>query len=434
MIFKNTQVNKKNNCLTRRNFLAATAISAAAVSPLVIASSVLGREGQIAPNEQIPLAMVGYGNRGGEIIRGFRDTRRGFRAIAFADCKESQRERAKRDTDNYYKNTDSKTYEKYEDILARDDIDVIVIATPDHWHTKIAIESCKAGKDVFSEKPLTHTPMESREIVAAARKYNRVCSSGSQRVWEDYGKNMAEIVRSGGIGEVKEAWFSTNHEGLDCYLPAQEIPKGFDWDRWLGPAPWRPYNGERCSGNYGGGWRRWWDYGNGFFADWGAHRLGGILYILGIDDQEPVEMLPPKCEANPLDCVVYVYKDGVKIYHTRERGTMPTHDVTIVGSEGTISNRNFRNFKPIGTPNIRRYSGGTGNIQDDFHYCVRNRLRPFQDFLYGAATATACQLANIVVRVGRPLKWDAEKTAFINDDYANRFVVKPKRGTYEING
>ncbi|MDR2171087.1 MAG: Gfo/Idh/MocA family oxidoreductase [Planctomycetaceae bacterium] len=432
MTQKNTQVNNTTDKISRRELLAATAISAAA-SPLFIPSNALGREGQVPPNDQIPLALIGYGNRGGDIIRGFRDVRRGFRAIAFADCQERQRERAKRDTDAHYQNKDSKVYERYEDILDRDDINVIVIATPDHWHTKIAVESCKAGKDVFSEKPLTHTPMESREIVAAARKYNRVCSSGSQRVWEDYGHKMVEIVQSGAIGEVKEAWFSTNHEGKDCYLPAQEIPKGFNWDRWLGPAPWRPYNSERCSGNYGGGWRRWWDYGNGFFADWGAHRLGGILYILGIDDQEPVEMLPPNCEANPQNCVVYIYKNDVKIYHTVERTNMPQHDVTIVGSEGTITSRDLKNFKPIGTPKVRRYNGGARNIQDDFCYCVRNRIRPFQDFLYGAATATACQLANIVVRMGRPLKWDAQKTAFVNDEQANRFVVKPKRGQYEIN-
>ncbi|MDR0390532.1 MAG: hypothetical protein LBH59_01395, partial [Planctomycetaceae bacterium] len=138
-------------------------------------------------------------------------------------------------------------------------------------------------------------------------------------------------------------------------------------------------------------------------------------------------------EANPLDCVVYVYKGGIKIYHTWV-GNLPRHDVTIIGSEGTISTSNLGNFKPIGTPKVRRYSGNTRNIQDDFCYCVKNRLRPFQDFQYGAATATACQLANIVVRVGRPLKWNAEKTEFVGDEQANRFVVKPKRGQYEING
>jgi predicted dehydrogenase len=433
MTQKLNRVNKKLNSLNRRELLAAAAIGAA--SPLFLPTAILGRENNIAPNEQIPMGLVGYGNRGGEISNGFRNLKRGFRVLAFADCKEDRRKAAKEHTDRVYNNNDCKVYEKYEELLARDDINVVAIATPDHWHTKIAVEACKAGKDVYSEKPLTHTPMESREIVEAARKYNRVCSSGSQRVWEDYGQHMAAIVKSGAIGEAKEAWFSVGDAARDCYLPAQEIPKGFNWDIWLGPAPWAPYNGERCSGSYGGGWRRWWDYGNGFVADWGAHRLGGILYILGIDDQEPIELLPPKCEENPQDCVVYIYKNGIKIYQTHERHpTMQRHDVTIVGSEAKITNRDRGNFKPKGAVDVRRYSGGAGNIQDDFCYCVRNRLRPFQDFKYGAATATACQLANIVVRLNRPLKWDAEKTAFIDDEQANRFVIKPKRGQYEIKG
>ncbi|MDR0521178.1 MAG: Gfo/Idh/MocA family oxidoreductase [Planctomycetaceae bacterium] len=416
----------QNICLNRRRFLAVGA--AALASPLVLPSRILGREKFFAPNEQIPMAMVGYGNRGSEIAGGFLDRRRGFRMLAFADAKKNRREEAKNRTDKQYGNSDCKLYERYEDILDRDDIAVIAIATPDHWHTKIAVEACKAGKDVYSEKPLTLTPAECRQIVAAARKYNRVCTSGSQRVMQDYGY-MAPVIQSGAIGEVKDAFYNVGGPPDDAYYPPEKVPEGLDWDRWLGPAPFVPYHPERCSGNYGGGWRRYWDYGNGFLADWGAHKLGGILYVLGIDHLEPLEILPPKCEKNPENHLIFLYPGGIKIHHVP--GTR--HDITFAGSEGEYRHQTDRNrIKPLCHVDVRQYSGGANNIQDDFAYCVRNRLRPFQDFAYGAATALACQLANICYKVNRPLKWDAENTAFIGDEQANRFVSRPKRAPYEI--
>jgi hypothetical protein len=410
--------------MNRRSFLAAATTTA--VSPLVLSSSVLGRDGAVPPSEQIVTALIGYGNRGHEVLGGLLGNRKNFRMVAICDCYEKQLKAGTNRVNATYNNTDCKSYSRYEDVLDWSDIDVVAITTPDHWHTKIAVEACKAGKDVFCEKPLTLCPIESRQIVAAARKYNRVCSSGSQRVMEDYGY-MAPIVQSGALGEIKEAFLQVGGSPNDCYLPEEAIPVGFDWDRWLGPAPWAPFNAGRCSGNYGGGWRRFWDYGNGFLADWGAHKLGGILYVLGIDHLEPIEILPPKCEANPENYLTWIYPGNIKIHHVNSG-----HDITLVGSEREFRHQQDRgNIKPLHAVDVRRYSGGAGNIQADFAYCVRNRLRPFQDFFYGATTATACQLANITYKLNRPLKWDAEKTMF-NDEQANRFIARPKRSPYII--
>ncbi|MDR0870461.1 MAG: Gfo/Idh/MocA family oxidoreductase [Planctomycetaceae bacterium] len=410
--------------LSRRNFL--TAAVAAAASPLFLSSRVLGREGYVPPGEQLVFGHIGYGNRGRDVVGSFIG-RGEVRYVASCDCYKKQLTELTNRINGHYKNNDCKAYDRYEDLLADEKIDVVSIATPDHWHTKISVEACKAGKDVFCEKPLTLTPLESRQIVAAARKYNRVCSSGSQRVMEDYGY-MTPIVKSGALGEVKEAFFQVGGPPTDCYLPEQPIPEGFDWDRWLGPAPWYPYNADRCSGSYGGGWRRFWDYGNGFLADWGAHKLGGILYVLGIDHLEPVEILPPKCEANPEDRLTLVYPGGIRIHHVPGG-----HDITLVGSERTFRHQQDRAaIKPLGAVDVRRYAGGTGDITSDVLYCIRHRLRPFQDFFYGANTATGCQLANITYKVNRPLKWDSEKTTF-NDEQADRFVNRPKRSPYIIN-
>ena len=414
--------------ISRRNFLAAGAMTVA--SPLVLSSNVLGREGVIPPSEKIVLGLIGYGNRGSEISGDFIGNHNDYRMVAMCDCYKTHLDRGIARVNRDYGNSDCKGYEKYEDILARTDIDAVAVSTPDHWHTKISVEACKAGKDVYCEKPLTLTPAESRQIVAAARQYNRVCTSGSQRVMEDYGY-MAPVIQSGAIGEVKEAFFECGPAPDDAYYPEEPIPEGFNWDRWLGPAPFVPYHPERCSGNYGGGWRRYNDYGNGFLADWGAHKLGGILYVLGIDGLEPLEIIPTMDSPDQRNhSVTLVFPNGIKIHHVRK-----DHDITFIGSEGEFRHGGDRNrIKPLQHVDVRQYSGGKDRLAQDFAFCVRHRQRPFQDFFYGAITATCCQLAHIAYKLNRPLKWDAERTAFVGDEQANRFVSRPKRSPYEING
>ena len=415
--------------VSRRNFLAASAVAVA--SPFVFPSHVLGRSGVIPPSERIVLGLIGYGNRGREILGPFCGNRRDYQVVAVSDCVRDRMNAAVARTNEHYGNTDCRGYDMYEEILARPDIDAVAIATPDHWHTKMSIEACQAGKDVFCEKPLTLTPLESRQIVAAARQYNRVCSSGSQRVFEDYG-HLAPIVLSGALGEVKEAFFAAGGPPTDPYYPETPIPDGWNWDRWLGPAPMAPYNYERCSGNYGGGWRRYSDYGNGFLADWGTHRLAGAIYALGIDHLEPLEILPPRSEGNPENYLTLVYPGGIKIHHVTGG-----HDITFIGSERTFRNdsREHRDtIRPLHQVDVRRYNGGTTDIFRDFAFSVRHRLRPFQDFFYGAVAATACQLAHYGYRFNRPLKWDAAATAFVDDEQANRFAHRPMRSPYVVRG
>ncbi len=407
--------------ISRRNFLGVAATACAA--PLFLKTDVLGREGFVPPSEKLISASVGLGSRGNEIIGGFANNPN-FKVIGVCDCFRQKAENAAKRVNEWYKNNDCVIFEKYEDVLQRKDVDVMIIATPDHWHTKISIESCMAGKDVFCEKPLTLTIAESRQIVAAARKYNRVCSSGSQRVMEDYGY-MAPVLQSGAIGQVKEVYCGLGAPGKTCYLPEQPIPEGFDWDRWLGQAMYAPYNAERCSGNYGGGWRNYEDYGNGFLADWGAHKFGGSLYALGLDTTEPVEITPP--DGKDVQFLTLTFPNGIKFYHAISGG----HDITFVGTEGEYRHGN-RDLKPLKTVDVRRYSGGATNIIDDFAYSVKHRIRPFQDFEYGANTALFCQLANIAYKVNRPLKWDSAKTQFVGDDQANLMVSRAQRSPYTI--
>ena len=404
--------NKSN----RRQFLAA---SAAVALPLLLPGRVLGRDRGVAPSNKLVTVSIGLGNRGNEIIGGFVHNPH-FQLLGVCDCYTLHAEQAKKRVDEWYKNTDCLIFPKYEDVLAREDVDVVVIATPDHWHTKISVEACRAGKDVYCEKPLTLTLAEGRQIVAAARKYNRVCTSGSQRVMEDYGY-MAPVIQSGAIGEVKEVFVGLGKSPYTGYLPEEPVPQGFDWDRWLGQAPWRPYNNERASGSYGGGWRNLEDYGGGFLADWGAHKFGGVLYALGLDDTTPVEILPPGVDG---EFATMIFKTGVKVRHGGG-------DITFVGTERKFAHKDF-SIKPLKTVELRRYSGGATRLVDDFAYSVRNRIRPFQDFLYGANVAAACQLLNICYKLNRPLKWDPDKYQFVGDEQANRMIYRPQRSPYVI--
>ena len=407
--------------ISRRAFLASSACAISA--PLIMSGSVFGFNGGVSPSNKINLFHIGLGNRGNELLGGFLNNPN-YHVVGVCDCYKDHLDRAADRVKNHYRVASVPALAHYEDVLPRTDFDAIVCACPDHWHTKISVEACQAGKDVYCEKPLTLTLQETRLIVKAARKYNRVCTSGSQRVMEDYGY-MAPVIQSGAIGEVKEVFVGLGDPPRHCYLPEQPIPEGFDWDRWQGQAPYAPYNSERCSGNYGGGWRRYTEYGNGFLADWGAHKFGGSLYVLGMDLEEPVELLPPGYEGQKYCCAVF--KNGLKMYHAWNG----PFDITFKGTEGDYVHHQTK-MNPLKPVELRRYSGGAGNIADDFAFCVRNRLRPFQDFSYGATTAAVCQLLAICHKLNRRLQWDSANCRFVDDDEANRHVQRVQRAPYTI--
>ena len=406
---------------SRRRFLASTAL--AAFAPMLLNGSVLGKDGGVAPNDRINVCLIGKGNQGGSHLNQYGNNA-DFQLTAVCDCYDQHALNGKNWVDNRYGNKDCRTFKMYEEVLASPEFDAVSIATPDHWHTKIATEACRAGKDVYCEKPLTLTLLEGKQIVAAARKYNRVCTSGSQRVMQDYGY-MAPVVQSGVIGEVKEIYVGVGVPGRECYLPEQPVPEGLDWDRWLGQAPWAPYNSERMSGSYGGGWRRYSDYGNGFLADWGAHKFGGALYACGMDHMVPSRMVQPNTDENPTPHMLAVYPNGVKVYHAQG------HDITIVGTDGEYRHGQ-RDVKPRRVVDVRRYHGGATDITADFAFCIRNRLRPFQDFFYGAQTAALCQMFNIAYKIGRNLTYDAQSMTFVGDETATRMVSRPQRAPYTI--
>lgn len=414
-----------NKSLSRRQFLTTTGISM--TLPTFLPGNALGLEGTTSPNERLITALIGCGNRGRELLGGLLRSP-DMQVTTVCDCFQERMESTRERICRYYGHADCRILPRYEEILQQKEVDVIVNATPDHWHTKITTEACQAGKDVYCEKPLTLTPMESRLMIHAARRYNRVVTGGSQRVMEDYGY-MAPIVQSGAIGEVKTAYVQVGNPPREALPLGEELPEGLDWDRWLGQAPWAPYHPWRCAGNYGGGWREFSEYGNGFLADWGAHKFAAVLYIVGLETEEPVTLLPPHCEENETGGVLAIYRNGFRMYHARGG-----HDITLVGSEREFRHGGDRGkIRPLRVVDVRRYHGGATRLLEDFNWCVRHRVRPFQDVEYPARAATLCQLMVLCYRLNRKLQWDAQTCSFVNDPIASRMVRRVQRAPYQID-
>ncbi|HEY3323804.1 MAG TPA: Gfo/Idh/MocA family oxidoreductase [Planctomycetota bacterium] len=410
--------------LSRRGFLKRSAAVAGAIigAPYFVPSSALGDDTRPAPSDRIIMGAIGVGNQGSGDTRTFA----GFpqvQMVAICDVKKPAAEGLKNHCDKLYNNKDCKIYSDFREMLARTDIEAINMAVPDHWHGLMSITAMKMGKDVFCEKPLSLTIRDGREMVTAARRYGRVVSSGSQRVWGDYGR-LAQIVRSGAIGDIKEAYVSTGAPSGPCFLPTEPIPEGFDYEMWLGPAPVGPYNSGRVSGSYGGvGWRIFEDYSGGQTTDWGAHKWGGVLFALQLDKTGPKEILPPGAASKG---VTMLFENGMKLVHSGGR------DMAYVGTSGEVSGGNEAKFKDV-KYYIPNYHGNQG-FYGDFVHCVRSRERCFQDFEVAHRTASVCHLINICYKLNRPLKFDPVKEEFIGDPEASRMLERPKRAPWRIQG
>jgi predicted dehydrogenase len=281
----------------------------------------------------------------------------------------------------------------------------------------------KNGKDVYCEKPECLTIREGRRMVDIARRYGRVFSGGSQRVWGDYNW-FHKMVRGGAIGEVKEAWVNVGGPSGPCYLPPVEVPPDVDWDRWLGPAPRRPFHPDLITG----GFRPFRDYSGGGMTDWGCHTFGGALFALQLHETGPVEIIPPDGKEYPQ--LTYVFQNGVKIYHQGGWDGI----LNFRGTEGEISEKGDRagNKQPPPDIYIPNYKG-EGGIFGDFLHCVRTRELPFRDIERAHRTATVSHLGNIAYWLNRRLKWDPVKEEIVGDAEAHRWLDRPKRAPWSLS-
>ena len=295
---------------SRRDFVKAAAAGAAALAfPTIVPSSALGDEKTAPAAQRLTVGVIGLGKQGaGHHLMG-KLIRPDMQILAVCDVYELRREHFKKAVDDKYADMGRKEYKgcaaytDYRELLARKDIDAVVIATPDHWHTAQVIDACKAKKDIYCEKPLTLTIHEAKAMIEAVRKHERVFQTGSQQRSEGPFRDVADSIRNGRLGKIKEVHVALGgHSSKPCDLPGETEPKGLLWDVWLGQAPERPYNHVLCSDKlpndypFNPGWRDYSEFSGGYITDWGAHHFDITQWALGMDGSGPVEILPPEKE------------------------------------------------------------------------------------------------------------------------------------------
>ena len=266
-----------------------------------------------------------------------------------------------------------------------------------------------------------------------ARQYGAIMQVGSQQRSERAFRKACEIVRNGWIGKVHTIYTHLGEFPPPQTLPGEPIPDGFDYDRWLGPTPWYPYNKKRVEGNYGGGWRCFWDYGSRKNGDWGAHHFDIIQWALGMDDSGPVEFFPKGY--NGAEYQSHVYADGTKVWknHPVKNGQM----IQFIGDKGEVLvSRGDRlettpaelKDRPLAPGDIHLYE--SYNHEGNWIECIKTRKQPICPAEVGHRTATVCHLNGIAERLNRPIKWDPAKEQIIGDAEASRWLDRPRRMPY----
>ncbi|MDR0794651.1 MAG: Gfo/Idh/MocA family oxidoreductase, partial [Tannerella sp.] len=357
--------------MNRRNFLRNGVLSVAAFS--ILPRKVLGGTNFVPPSDQINLGLIGCGAQGRGLGPSFA-RKADTNVIALADCEslrlpftqnliEQATERAKGQA---FKGI--KLYADYKELLANKDIDGVVIATPDHWHANMTIDACKAGKDVYVEKPMTHSIVEGRAMANAVKKYERILQVGNmQRSYRNF-RQACELVINGYIGDIKEIKVSIGPPPVKYNLPAQPLPKTLNWERWIGPAPMNPYNEELIFPLERRGfpnWREYKEYGGGMVCDWGAHMFDIAQWGLGMDNSGPIEFLPVDLkEQRPL---TMKYANGTIMTHEQFRKA-DGNAVRFIGTDGVIDiSRSFLDTIPAKLADLEIEEGKIKLYKSDDH-------------------------------------------------------------------
>lgn len=425
---------------TRRDFLvrSASAVATAGLASLVPAR-VLAQRGTASPSDQITLAVIGIGPRCTYDLSAmlqFDDVR----CVAIAEVQASRREAGKALVDEHYGNRDCRVYRDFRELLVRDDIDAVLIATGDRWHAPASILAAQAGKDVYSEKPCGITIAACQELADTMAAKQRVFQAGTQRRSVPNFQKAVELVHSGKLGKLHTLHASVYRPVLDnTWLPAEPLPSPdvVDWNLWLGPAPWRPFNQKYVDG----GWRGQWDFDSGAkILDWGAHTVDLCQWANQADETMPVHYEPSA------DNIVCHYANGVKLvldfldqpfgdrspqYITR-LGTCP---VRFVGEEGWVETGDSGEIvvqpeslgRELSPPDKRVRGLDVTAHSRDFFDCIRSRGVTSANAQVMRRSHIASHAAAIAWILGRKLKFNPAKEEFIGDEAANRLRSRPDR-------
>jgi predicted dehydrogenase len=420
---------------SRRHFLKTSLGTAGAFAgfPQIIRAQTLGNSDKAAANSRIGMGFIGMGLISDGHVRSFPGMKN-IQPIAVCDVKDGARANAVEilKGKGY---ADILSTRNFEEVLSHPDVDAVCVTTPDHWHAAIALAAMKAGKDVYVEKPMTLTIDEGKALVAAEQKYKRILQVGSQQRSSVHFRIAANLVRNGLIGEVKEIYCQLG-EFPDA--PAQEtivpVPEGFDYDRWIGPTPFFEYSENRVKGDYGGGWRSYWEYGSRKFGDWGAHHFDIVQWALDRDNTGPVEFIPAGFDGATHHH--YKYADGITVW--RDKKPDNGHMIRFIGTKGEVLvSRGQIASSPA---ELVRHKFGPNDVQvyesmdhrENFVDSIISRKPTICPATVGHRTGTICQLAAIAQRLGRPLKWDPKAEQIVGDADAATWQDRPRRKGYEM--
>ncbi len=386
-----------------------------------LALPAIGAAGQTSANERVGVGVIGLGTRGNTLLGQYAGND-ALAAVAVCDVDEGRREAAARGI-----GADAGKYNDYRNLLDRKDVDAVVIAVPDHWHAIQAIHSCEAGKDVYCETPLSLTVRQGRAMVTAARRYGRVFQTGSQQRSADEFRKACELVRSGRIGKIETVRFDVEGSSRACHLPAEPVPAGLDWNLWIGPAPWMPFNRKIHPER----WRRYREFSGGPMTDQGAHQLDIVQWGLGMDSSGPLEVQPP---SDGKEYITYKYAGDVTVHC----GRAGVNGVQFVGTDGKITvHRGFFKAEPEDVAREPSTAGdeppdrSPGHSQD-WERCLSSRERPICDVEIGHRSATVCHLGNIALWTGRAVRWDPVKEEIVGDEQASRWLDRQLRAPFSL--
>ena len=436
---------------TRRTFLkTATTFAASAGLPLWFAEQTLDAATpapKLGPNDRPNVLLIGCGGMG----RGDANLAKAFgNLVAVCDVDAKHAEAASKQFGG------AKVFTDFRRALEHPDLHVVINGTPDHWHTLVNLAALKAGQDIYSEKPLTLTIDEGKRLVAAVKKHRRVLQTGSQQRSDPKFRLACDLVRNGRLGALKHVTVVLPVGLRDGPFAKAEVPAGLNWDLWQGQTPSLDYVPERCHQKF----RYWYEYSGGTMTDWGAHHNDIALWGIGLERSGPVsiegrsliEMIPGGYSAAQQYEVNYTYANGVT--HTcrstmknRWDGSvapdagkdMPDHGVRFEGSDGWIfvtrgkieASKPELLSEPLGKRKVSLYT--SDHHMKNFFDCVRSREQPICEAEIGHRSVSVCHLGVIAIRLGRKLRWNPKREAFVDDKEANSFVAREQRKPYSYD-
>ena len=410
---------------TRRQFIGQTSALAGGLGLGVSLNASLFAQAQGA-NERISFGLIGCGNMGRHNLRQFMALN-GVAVAAVCDVDAAHAEAAAADVTKAGRPA-PKQFKDFRQLLEQKDIDAVIIGTPDHWHALPFIAACEAGKDIYCEKPISHSLVEAKAMLSAARHFNCVVQIGT---WQRSMKHFQEairFVRSGKMGKINvcRAWMFYGLRDIGRQQP-QNPPAGLDWDFWLGPAPYHPYQPNRCHEN----WRWFFDTGGSLMTDWGVHMIDIVLLAMGESDPLSIMSAGGKlvCEddRDTPDTLQAVYRFPKwvlnwehRFNNTRGLDGGKEHGAEFIGDEGSlIVDRSGYQFYPYPPDELPKCQWAESTHWQNFLDCVKTRQKPASDIESMAKTTMICLLGNIALQSGKVLHWDAQK-----QDVANHTDVR----------